>query len=202
MDQISQMRFVGLRMRKRILNLHCRYLTFRTLGRLRAIGAKVGADFVVRDRMPVCVNHGTMTLGDGVRIRGFDKKARLFTYPLGTLAIGNRTFINSGAQIFASVAVHIGDDCLIGDNCAIFDTNFHAVHEGQRAQSRSISIGRNVWLGRNVTILPGVTIGDHSVVGACSVVAKDIPARQVWLGNPACYVKNVRASDGFCRADA
>lgn len=179
---------------------HSRFLTSRTRRRLESRGAQVGSNLLIRDRMPTCVNNGTMIIGDGVRIRGFDKKATLFTFPSATLVIGDRTFINSGTQIFSSLAIHIGDDCLIGDNCAIFDTNFHPIHEGEKALSRPISIGRNVWLGRNVTILPGVAIGDHSVIGAGSVVAKDVPARQVWLGNPACYIKDVRASDNFRRA--
>jgi acetyltransferase-like isoleucine patch superfamily enzyme len=154
---------------------------------------------LVRDKAPACINNGTMIIGSGVAIRGFDKKVRLFTFPSATLVIGDRTFINSGAQIFSFKAVHIGDDCLIGDNCAIFDTNFHGVHEGETALVRPIVIGRNVWLGRNVTVLPGVSIGDHSVVGTGSVVTESIPARQVWQGNPARYVKDVRASDGFRR---
>lgn len=192
-------RFLILKIRIYIGMLHSRFLTFRTRRRMQARGAQVGSNLFVRDRMPACINNGTMIIGDDVGIRGFDKKARLFTFPSAMLVIGDRTFINSGAQIFAFTAIHIGDDCLIGDDCMIFDTNFHGVHEDQAAQSRPISIGRNVWLGRGVTILPGVTIGDHSVIGACSVVTKDVPERQVWQGNPACYVKDVRASDGFRR---
>jgi acetyltransferase-like isoleucine patch superfamily enzyme len=73
------------------------------------------------------------------------------------------------------------------------------VHEGQRVRVAPVKLGRNVWLGRGVIVLPGVSIGDHAVIAAGSVVFSDVPAREVWRGNPAAYVKPVRASEGFVR---
>ena len=52
-------------------------------------------------------------------------------------------------------------------------------------------LGRNVWLGANVTVLPGVTIGDDAVIGAGSVVTRDIPARSIAVGSPAHVVRTI-----------
>ena len=79
------------------------------------------------------------------------------------------------------------------------DTNHHPVHEGQSVRVAPVKLGRNVWLGRGVIVLPGVSIGDHAVIAAGSVVFCDVPPREVWRGNPAAFVKPVRASDGFVR---
>jgi acetyltransferase-like isoleucine patch superfamily enzyme len=95
--------------------------------------------------------------------------------------------------------VAIGEGCLIGNNCHISDFPFHAVHCDQSPLSRPITIGSNVWLGEGSLVMPGVTIGDHSVVAARSVVFEDIPASQLWRGNPATFYKNVRSFDGFKR---
>ena len=115
------------------------------------------------------------------------------------ITIGAGTFINDGVRVYASRRVQIGPDCLIGDHCWIFDTNFHQVHEDSEPAERPILIGRNVWLGRCVQVLPGVEIGDHSVVSAGSVVSHSLPARSIARGNPAEVIGQVRCSDDFKR---
>ena len=60
---------------------------------------------------------------------------------------------------------------------------------------KPINIGDNVWLGANVTVLPGVTIGKNSVIGAGSIVTKDIPENVVAVGNPCKVVRPITAED-------
>jgi acetyltransferase-like isoleucine patch superfamily enzyme len=90
--------------------------------------------------------------------------------------------------------LQFGNDCLIGPRC-IFRTsnhNFESHEKPIRMQghiSKDISIGNDVWLGANVIVLPGVSIGSHAVVGAGSVVTKDIPEFGVAVGNPARTIK-------------
>ena len=84
--------------------------------------------------------------------------------------------------------IYIGDDTMIGPNCTLA-TSIHPVSPRLRKykiqRNRQIHIGRNVWLGAGAIILSGVTVGDNSIVGAGSVVTKDVPANVIVVGNPA-----------------
>jgi len=101
-----------------------------------------------------------------------------------------KSFI-SGLTIIDDGDVWIGDHTMIGPNVTICTTG-HPVDPTYREMgahySLTIHIGRNVWIGSNTVILPGVTIGDNTVIGAGSVVTKDIPENVVAVGNP-CRVK-------------
>ncbi|NNC12866.1 sugar O-acetyltransferase [Planctomonas sp. JC2975] len=103
------------------------------------------------------------------------------------LTIGDRTFINTDFLIIGGGQVTIGADCLIGPRCGIYTPN-HAQDISRRLEGwelpEPVVIGNNVWLGGSVTITPGVTIGDNSIIGAGSVVTKDIPANVIAVGNP------------------
>jgi maltose O-acetyltransferase len=103
------------------------------------------------------------------------------------LVIGDRTFINADFLVIGGGQVTIGADCLIGPRCGIYTPN-HAQDIQRRLDGwelpEPVVIGDNVWLGGSVTITPGVTIGDNSIVGAGSVVTRDIPPAVVAAGNP------------------
>ena len=94
--------------------------------------------------------------------------------------------------------VHIGEHTMIGPNCTIVTTG-HPIRPDLREKvtqySMPVVIGRNVWLGANVTVLPGFTIGDNSVIGACSLVAKDIPANVVAFGQPCKVYREIGEHD-------
>lgn len=107
--------------------------------------------------------------------------------------------MNGGVEIQSAVGVTIGSGCAIGDEVIIQDTNFHEVDEGGAPKVAPVTIGKNVWIARRAIILPGVSIGDHAVVGAGSIVTKDVPAKTVVAGNPAKWVRDVVASDDFQR---
>ena len=94
--------------------------------------------------------------------------------------------------------VHIGEHTMIGPNCTIITTG-HPIRPDLREKvtqySLPVTIGRNVWLGANVAVLPGVTIGDDSVIGACSLVTKDIPANMVAFGQPCKVYREIGEHD-------
>ena len=116
-----------------------------------------------------------------------------FTSDFGkNIHLGKRVFINAGCRFQDQGGITIGDDCLIGHN-AVIATLQHDIAPSRRADllPSPVIIGRNVWLGANVTVLPGVTIGDDAVIGAGSVVTKDIPARTVAVGSPARVVRTI-----------
>ena len=82
----------------------------------------------------------------------------------------------------------------IAPNCSFY-TAGHPLNAETRNKgleyAKPIEIGNNVWIGGNVIVLPGVKIGDNAVVGAGSVVNKDIPANVVAVGNPCKVIKNI-----------
>lgn len=102
--------------------------------------------------------------------------------------------INCDCTFLDTAFIDIGHCALIGPGCKLICTN-HSVDPDERLKGvfydKPIAIGNNVWLGANVTVLPGVTIGDNAVIGAGSVVTKDIPANVVAVGNPCRVVKKI-----------
>jgi acetyltransferase-like isoleucine patch superfamily enzyme len=116
-----------------------------------------------------------------------------FTSDFGkNIHLGRRVFINAGCRFQDQGGITIGDDCLIGHN-AVIATLQHDIAPSRRSDliPSPVVIGRNVWLGANVTVLPGVTIGDDAVIGAGSVVTKDVPARTIAVGSPARVVRSI-----------
>lgn len=102
----------------------------------------------------------------------------------------------SGTTICSSLSVQIGERCLLGADVMITDTDFHQLSAtGRRhasetnARAKSVLISNDVFVGARTIILPGVTIGEGAVVGAGSVVTRDVPAHSVCAGNPARVIR-------------
>ncbi len=114
-----------------------------------------------------------------------------FTADFGRgITLGRNVFINSGCRFQDQGGITIGDGCLIGHNAVLATLN-HDLDHHRRADLHPapIVLENNVWLGANVTVLPGITIGENAVIGAASVVTRDIPANSVAVGSPARVVK-------------
>ena len=114
--------------------------------------------------------------------------------PGRNLAIGDDVDIALNVLIDTSGGVTIGDRTLIGYGVKIISSNHHIPPNkenifGAGHSKREVLIGKDVWLGANVIVLPGRTIGDGAVVGAGSVVTKDVPAFTIVAGNPAKFVR-------------
>ena len=94
--------------------------------------------------------------------------------------------------------VYIGDRTMIGPNVTICTTG-HPIDPTYRDMvahySIPIHIGKNVWIGSNSVILPGVTIGDNTVIGAGSIVTRDIPENVVAVGNPCRILRTIEEKD-------
>jgi maltose O-acetyltransferase len=104
------------------------------------------------------------------------------------ISLGAGVFLNFNCVILDVVAVSIGDGTQIGPAVQILSAD-HPRDPGVRAAGlefgRPIRIGRNVWIGGGAIILPGVSIGDDALIGAASVVTRDVPAGATAFGNPA-----------------
>jgi acetyltransferase-like isoleucine patch superfamily enzyme len=164
----------------------------------RWAGAR-SAVVTVDGRRPVLVTAGSITCG---RLSLCCK-----TIPIevgaaknGSLVLGERVFINTGATVVANHSIVIGDDCLIGDLVAIFDSNHHPMEPSRPTRFAPVRLGANVWVGRSAMILPGVTIGDHAIIAAGSIVTGDVPARTLMAGVPARPIRTLDIPDGWRRA--
>ena len=110
------------------------------------------------------------------------------------IRIGRNGFVNYGCVFLDCNLITIGDDAQIGPGVHIY-TAFHPVDAKIRRSgveaAKPVNIGHNVWLAGRCVVCPGVTIGDNSVIGAGSVVVRDIPANRVAVGNPCRIIKEV-----------
>ena len=106
--------------------------------------------------------------------------------------IGKNVFINSNLLAMARGGVVIEDDVQIAANVQLL-TNNHDPYDRAVLICKPILIKKGAWIGAGATILPGVCVGKHSIVGAASVVTKDVPDYAVVVGNPAKVVKTLDA---------
>lgn len=94
--------------------------------------------------------------------------------------------------------IRIGAHCFIGPNCGMYTASHPLLAEERNRgleKAAPIVIGDNVWIGADVTILPGVTVGSNTVIGAKSVVTKDIPPNVIAVGNPCRVLRPITEQD-------
>lgn len=157
--------------------------------------------------MPIIQRHRSseIVLGDGLTLRSWPRTNPLVPdHPVvlatrradAVIRVGDDCGL-SGTTIVAADRIHIGDWVQIGSNVSIVDTDFHPLRPEDRArdfnagETAPIRIEDDAFIGMNSLILKGVTIGEGGVVGAGSVVSRDVPARTVVAGNPANVVKEL-----------
>lgn len=114
------------------------------------------------------------------------------------IEVGKNFFANYNCTIIDVAKVRIGDNCMLAPNVAIY-TAGHPVHPDSRNSlyeyGAEVTIGDNVWIGGNAVILPGVKIGSNTVIGAGSVVTKDIPDWVIAGGNPCKVIREITEAD-------
>jgi acetyltransferase-like isoleucine patch superfamily enzyme len=125
---------------------------------------------------------------------GIVHKTALWVANDSVLRIGNDVGV-SGVLLHAYRDITIGDRCLLGANCTIYTSDFHAIEPALRRggppAAAPVKLENDVWIGANALILKGVTIGEGSIVAAGSVVTKDVPAGVIVGGNPARVLKSI-----------
>ena len=129
------------------------------------------------------------SLGEGAEIR-----PPLFVDYGTYITVGAGTFINYNLTALDVAPITIGRDCQIGPNVQLL-TPTHPIDPQPRRDKLEaalpITLGDNVWLGGGVIVLPGVSIGENTVIGAGSVVTRDVPANVVAVGNPARVIRSI-----------
>lgn len=112
--------------------------------------------------------------------------------------LGKNVYANAGLKLVDDTHIYIGDYTMLGPN-VILATAGHPIDPELREKALQynlpVRIGRNCWLGAGVIVMPGVTIGDNSVIGAGSIVTKDIPANVVAVGNPCRILRPIGQHD-------
>ncbi len=169
---------------------------------LKSKGVTVGTNVIIKGKPIILRLTGAIRLGNNVTLLSNSRRYHVSIYAPTRLMtdekenaiieIGDNTRIN-GASIHATEKISIGKNCLIAANVTIIDSDGHGLSPVQRnlinPVSQPVIIEDNVWIGINSIILKGVKIGRNSVIGAGSIVTKNVPSNCVAAGNPACVVK-------------
>ena len=153
-------------------------------------------------------NEGKIRIGVGTRINsaswtnpiGGNDRTYLQIMRGGVLSIGDNSGISNTA-ITVAESVNIGRNVFIGAGCKIYDTDFPPIEaefrfgdtaDITRTKTKRIIIEDGAFIGGHSIILKGTHIGENSVIGAGSVVAGNIPANEIWAGNPARFIKKIK----------
>ncbi len=150
-------------------------------------------------------NKGQIIIGKGVRINsmyapnaiGGQTFMSIKVRKNATLTIGNNVALSNSA-IYCADSITVEDDVFIGGDCKVYDTDFHSIYYADRLsipeinkKTGSVIIKKGALIGTGSIILKGVSIGEKSVIGAGSVVSKNIPDNEIWAGNPIQFIKKI-----------
>ena len=173
-------------------------IMFKIRGICREEGLKTRGRIFIRGK-------GKITIGNNVTINscveanpiGGGFQTLFYIKDTGELRIGNNVGISNSA-FYSENSILIEDNVFIGNNCKIYDSNFHSLNYYERVTKQEdiktapVCIQEGAFIGAHVIILKGVTVGRHSIVGAGSVVTKSIPNNEVWAGNPAQFIRKIK----------
>lgn len=135
------------------------------------------------------------SMGEGSRVL-----APLTAVRPHNVTIGKGVTVMPGCLMMSAGGITIDDGAMIAANVQLISNN-HDLYERQVITCKPVRIGRNAWIGAGATVLPGVTVGDNAVVGAASVVTRDVEPDTIVAGNPARMIKRIPPLPGCAVAD-
>lgn len=167
--------------------------------RISAAGAELGIRVIING-FPYIRRKGSgrIILGDRININASRWGNWLGTPGAMILSVEDGAVLElkqgagvSSSQLIANIGIEIGEESMVGAGCLICDSDMHEVPlgSGKPTAMAAIKIGKRVFIGARCIILKGVNIGDGAVIGAGSVVSKDVPAGATAAGNPAVILK-------------
>ena len=203
------MKLIELDLFQRIANKYWLYINPL---KFKNAGVRMGSNAVLRNRIYLkkrgnsvmeMGNHVVISSGDGINPLCRNICAEIFVDDGARLSIGSQTGMSS-PTIWCQHEITIGSRVLIGGDVIIIDTDAHSLDYRDRrnewipnsgalkkAKCAPIHIGDDVLIGTRAVILKGVTIGDRSIIAAGAVVCSDVPADELWGGNPAKFIKKL-----------
>jgi acetyltransferase-like isoleucine patch superfamily enzyme len=170
---------------------------------LRYYGVETKHGYVILQGLPLIHKHpnAKIIIGKNTILVSKSKyNSAGINHPVILAAIRKNAILNihgsfsaSGTSIVAMNHIEILEGTGVGVNSSIYDTDFHPVgwKKNSTIKTSPIKVGKNVWISANCLILKGVTIGDNAVIGAGSVVTKNIDSDSVYAGNPAKFIKKI-----------
>jgi len=179
------------------------FALFKVLNMIILKMNKVQYGKIVIEGIVMVHNKGTFRIADRAKINssrfkniiGGDTRSSFVVKKNALLTIGENFKISNSA-IYCAEKIEIGDNVMIGGSCKIWDSDFHPLNPESRLANpneeyvtRPIRIHNNVFIGGCSIVLKGVTIGEGAIIGAGSVVSRDVPAGEIWAGNPAVFIK-------------
>ena len=151
-----------------------------------------------------CMIGENFKMNSGVKYSdsGVNGKCRIEVRDSAILNIGNNVGM-SDVTITCHERITIGNNVLLGVGAQIRDTDNHSLNPKDRIngldwknkKTSPIIINDNVFIGAYSFILKGVTVGNNSIIGACSVITKNIPDNEIWAGNPARFIKSIQPNE-------
>ncbi len=111
----------------------------------------------------------------------------------GEILLGDNVLVMNGVRISSASSITIGDHCMLANYCYLMDADWHDIYDRMKpiGKTAPIVLENNVWIGDSAIICKGVTIGENSVIGAGSVVTRNIPSNVIAAGNPAQVVREI-----------
>lgn len=175
------------------------------MGRFKRKRVVVGSESFIYGKIWLYGPKGRISFGNNCILRSGIATNLLGGSTRLVLAVGENGRIQCGNYVGISnsclrieTELIIEDHVNIGGDCKIYDSDMHSVRYEWRMQmpdthvkSAPIYIRKGAWIGAHSIILKGVTIGERAVIGSGSVVTKDIPADEIWAGNPAQFVRKI-----------
>lgn len=175
----------------------------------RVRGIKFGRNLTVMGSLKV-VNKGHISIGDNFMFVSGESispissnlQGSIYVEEGGEVSIGNNVGMTS-TRMWIAKGLKIGDNVKVGANVLLMDTDTHQVDYLQRREghgpiaSAPITIEDDVWIGAQCIILKGVTIGARSIIGAGSVVTKDIPSDCIAAGNPCRVIRSLKPQTSY-----
>jgi acetyltransferase-like isoleucine patch superfamily enzyme len=163
--------------------------------------ARLGAfiRYPIEGEVLEALDSGRLTVGENTL---FEPGCWLTLGPGAEIRIGRECFLNRGTMLAAADRIEIGDyvmfanGCFVGDAAHRYDDPDQPVTRQGFEPGRPVRIGSNVWFGVNCVVTAGVEVGDRAVIGANSVVTRDVPPGTIAAGVPAKVIKEIEFKGG------